>query len=232
MKAHKKALRIFIAIGVISLALAIVAEWKIYIQIAKPMSIFSGHREFVINVALGLAGGCFIAVVTEWIFISVTIKAKIQNVLLQIRHIKSIGNKFYFDITEKEFLGVCAEIEQHFDLLQQDLDIYDVKFNHHKPFKEMIDNLCEYVGMIVVGKERVQYEKTDCDCEIGGIRSAGEIHLAQCIARWSPLVKKFSGNKMYQIYCDIDKRELALHPDAPTIAALEKEGKRNGQAEV
>lgn len=232
MKVHAKTLCIFAVTGAISFALAIAAEWKIDIQIAKWFSIFSGHREFVTNVGLGLAGGCFVAVVTEWIFISVTIKSKIQNVLLQIRHIKSIGNKFYSDVTKEEFLGICAEIEQHFDLLQQDLDIYDIKFRHYRSFQKMIDSLCKYVGMILRGKELVQYEKTQYDCEIAGIRSVGEFQLAQCISTWSQLVKIFSGNKVYQNYCDIDEYESILHPKVPTIAKLEEEGKRNGQTEI
>lgn len=227
MKVHAKTLCIFAVTGAISLALAIAAEWKIDIQIAKWFSIFSGHREFVTNVGLGLAGGCFVAVVTEWIFISVTIKSKIQNVLLQIRHIKSIGSKFYSDVTKEEFLGICSEIEQHFDLLQQDLDIYDIKFSHYQSFQEMIDNLCKYVGMIACGKELVQNEKTQYDYEIAGICSVGEIQLAQSITKWAHLVKIFSGHKVYQNYCDIDKYESVLHPKAPTIAVLEEKGKRN-----
>lgn len=232
MKVHRNTLYIFAIVGVISLALAIVAEWKIDIQIVRLVSIFSGHREFVIDVMLGLAGGCFIAVVTEWIFLSVTIKSKIQNILLQIRHIKSIGNKFYTDVSEKEFLGICAEIEQHFELLQQDLDIYDIRFSHHRPFQEMIDNLCKYVGMIAGSKERVQYEKAEHSHEIAGICSIGELYLAHCIAKWSPLVKRFSGYKVYQNYCDIDKYESVLHPEVPTFSVLEEKGKRNGQTEI
>lgn len=225
MKAHRNTLYIFAVVGVISLVLAIVAEWKIDIQIVRLMSIFSGHREFVINVMLGLAGGCFIAVVTEWIFLSSTIKSKIQNILLQIRHIKSIGDKFYSDVSEEEFLGICAEIEQHFDLLQQNLDIYDVRFSHYRPFQEMIDNLCKYVGMIAGSKERVQYGKAERSHEIAGICSVGELYLAHCIAKWSPLVKIFSGGKVYQNYCDLDASMLTLYPNAPTITALEEKGK-------
>lgn len=232
MKVHKNTLCIFAMVGVISLALAIIAEWKIDIQIVRFLSIFSGHREFVINVMLGLAGGCFIAVVTEWIFLSVTIKSKIQNILLQIRHIKSIGDKFYCDVSDEEFLGICAEIEQHFDLLQQDLDIYDIRFSHYRLFQEMIDNLCKYVSMIVGSKERVQYGKAKCSYEIVGICSVGELHLAHCIAQWSPLVKRFSGYKVYQNYCDIDKYESALHPKVLTFLALEEMGKRNGQTKI
>lgn len=53
MKAHRNTLYIFAVVGVISLVLAIVAEWKIDIQIVRLMSIFSGHRDFMINVMLG-----------------------------------------------------------------------------------------------------------------------------------------------------------------------------------
>lgn len=232
MKAHKKALHIFAVVGIFSLTLAIVAEWEIDIQIAKIVaSVFSEHRDFIINALLGLAGGCFVAVITEHIFLSVTIKNKIQNMLLQIRHIKSVGNKFYSDISKEEFLGVCTEIEQHFDLLQKDLDIYDIKFTHCKQFQEMLNSLYRYTGMILGGKNGVQYEKSEYSHEINDIRSVGEIRLAQCIAKWSPLVKRFSGDKAYQNYCDIDKSESVLYPEAPTIAALEEKGK-NEQTEI
>ena len=228
MKAHQKTMHIFTAAGIFFSALATILEWKIDKQIVKVVSIFSGHREFMITVALGLAGGCVVAVVTEYIFLSTTIKSKIQNILLQIRHIKSIGNKFYSDVSKEEFLGICAEIEHHFDLLQQDFDIYDVKFSYYKSFQKMVENLCKYVGMIAGGKDRVQYGKAEYSHEIAGICSVGELHLAQCIAKWSPLVKRFLGNKVYQNYCDIDKSMSVLYPKIPTIAILEEKGKRNG----
>lgn len=229
MKAHQIANRIFLLSGTVSILFAIILEWRIDATILRLMSVFSGHREFLINILLGLSGGCLVATITESIFLRTLKKSKIQEILLQVRHIKSASNRFYSVDKQEKFLDICSEIENHFVLIQQNLDVLEISFKENDDLQKMFNTLSEYVGRISGAKYRVRYGENTFEYENNGICSVGELNLAECLSMWYPLVKRLDGETTLHNYCELDDAEISIQQlKAKSIKELVKEVNANG----
>ncbi|WP_418750056.1 hypothetical protein [Frisingicoccus sp.] len=148
MRSHKKVILWSFTIMLLSIVVAIVLEWKLEKNILTN-SIFLGHRNFVINILLGIFASAFLAYITALItYLSLRFELLCKYVL--IAGDVSYESKFLLRFLKGKSASAQDKKYYTFDLELLLCDVFQIKFRSLQKKIEELETVGQQFAIICI----------------------------------------------------------------------------------